>query len=152
MRRIYQYYPQPHVAKTTGVESLAGATRFFTLSQDPPMYLGLGADKTCSTCLVEYASLFAFNADTLQEKEVVTLEYRMGDLLDFNYDPASRTLSYTMVVDDLNEDWARTLPKKKFRDMDIELDESYEGMEPEGDAEVVTAAYVFDGKRFVKKE
>ena len=151
MRRIYQYYPQPKVAKTTGADSYAGATRFFTLKSEKPMYLGLGADKTCSTCIIEYATLFSFDADTLRRDEVVTLESRMGDLVEFEFDPATQTLNYVMIVDDLNEKWTQNMPKQKWRDLDMDLGAEYEGYEPEADADVVVGAMAFDGKGFVKQ-
>lgn len=151
MRRIYQYYPQPQVAKTTGIDYFAGATNFYTLKSESPMYLGFGADKTCSTCMVEYATLFSFEADTLRRDEVLTLESRMGDLVKFEFDPATQTINYVMIVDDLNEDFTKDLPKQKWSDLDIQLDEEYEGYEPEEDAEVVMGAMVFNGKGFVSK-
>ncbi|MEO1259277.1 MAG: hypothetical protein AAFZ15_10800 [Bacteroidota bacterium] len=149
MRRIYQYYPRPKVAKATETDYYAGATRFFTLKSDQPMYLGLGADKVCSTCMVEYATLFSFEADTLRRDEVVTLESRMGNLVKFEFDPATQTLKYIMVVDDLNEGWTQDMPKQKWSDLNLDLGNEYEGYEPEADAEVVMGSFVFDGKGFV---
>ena len=151
MRRIYQYYPQPHVAKVTEVDYFAGATRFFKLKSDEPMYLGMGLDKTCSTCIIEYADLFSFHTDTLRTENIATMESRMGDLVTFEFDTTTQSLNYVMIVDDMNEDWTKDMPKQKFKDMNIELGDEYEGFEPEPDAEVVVGSFVFDGKKFVKK-
>lgn len=151
MRRIYQYYPKPKQAKTTTVDYFAGATRFFQLKSDEPMYLGMGIDKTCSTCLVEYADLFSFHADTLKIDNIASLESRMGDLISFDFDTTTQTLHYVMIVDDMNEDWAVDKPKQKFKDLNIELGDEYEGYEPEPNSDVVVGSLVFNGKAFVEK-
>jgi hypothetical protein len=151
MRRIYQYYPKPKQAKTTTVDYFAGATRFFQLKSEEPMYLGMGIDKTCSTCLVEYADLFSFQADTLKIDNVASLESRMGDLISFDFDSTTQTLHYVMIVDDMNEDWAVDKPKQKFKDLNIELGDEYEGYEPDPNSDVVMGSLVFNGKAFVEK-
>ncbi len=150
MRRIYQYYPKPHVARVTDVDYFAGATRFFQLKSEEPMYLGMGIDKTCSTCLVEYADLFSFQADTLKIDNVASLESRMGDLIKFDFDTLSQTLHYVMIVDDMNEDWAMDKPKRKLKDLNIVLGDEYEGYEPDPNSDVVVGSFVFNGKRFVE--
>ena len=150
MRRVYQYYPQPHVAKTTKADFFAGATRFFQLKSDEPMYLGMGVDKTCSTCMVEYADLFSFHADTLRTENIVALESRMGDLVKFDFDPATQTLHYVLIIDDMNEDWTADMPKQKLSSLNLNL-EDYEAYEPDADAEVVVGKMVFDGKKFIQE-
>lgn len=150
MRQIYQYYPQPHIAKTTASESLAGATRFFQLKSDQPMYLGFGADKMCSTCMAEYASVFSFKNDTLHVENIIFLEARMGDILNFEFDPATQTLNYTVLIDDLNQDWATDKNKQKIKDVELDLSD-FEGWEPTGEDEVVIGKMVFDGKVFVEQ-
>ena len=150
MRRIYQYYPQPHKAKTTETESLAGATRFYQLKSDEPMYIGFGADKMCSSCIVEYASLFSFKNDTLHIEDALFLEARMGDILKFEFDPVTQTLDYAVLIDDLNQDWAAEKPKKKIKDAGLDLSDM-EAWEPTEDDEVVMGSLVFDGKGFVEQ-
>ena len=151
MRRIYQYFPKDHVANVTEVDHFTGAKTFYQLKSDPPMYLGIGYDKTCSTCLADYADLFSFEADTMRIESVASFESRMGDLLQFDFDEKTNTLNYVMLIDDMNEDWARDMPKQKFSDLNFELGDDYEGWEPEPEAEAVVGAFVFDGERFVAK-
>ncbi len=151
MRRIYQYYPQPYVAKVTAVDHFTGAKTFYKLKSDPPMYLGIGYDRTCSTCSADYADLFSFQADTMRIENVVSFESRMGDLVQFDFDPKTKTLNYVMLIDDMNEDWARDMPKQKFSDLNIELGDDYEGWQPEAEAEAVVGSFVFSGEGFVEQ-
>ncbi len=150
MRRIYQYYPKPHVAKTSETDFFAGGTTFHKLKSDKSMYLGFGFDKTCSTCAVDYAILFSFEGDSLNMENVAAVESRMGDLLRFELDTATQTLHFAFVVDDMNQDWAEDFSKYKFGDLNFKMED--EGWEPEPDADVVVDSLVFDGKEFGKAQ
>ncbi len=148
MRSIYQYYPNPHEAKTTEVDYFAGANKFYRLKTEKPMYLGFGFDRTCSTCGADYALLFSFQADTLNIQNVMSLESRLGNLLKFEFDTTSQTLHYAVVIDDMNQDWAADFTKYKFSELNIKLDNEHEGWQPEPGADVVVDSLVFDGKGF----
>jgi len=151
MHSIYQYFPEPHLAKTTNVEFFAAADSFQQLKAEKPMYLGFGGDRTCSTCLADYADLFSFEADTLKAENVLSIESRMGDLLKFEFDSLTQTLHFAVVVDDMNEEFTESYKKYTFGDLDLKLEEGEETWQPETNAKVVVDSLVFDGTEFVKK-
>lgn len=151
MRGIYQYFPKDLTAKVSRTRSFAGATRFYKLQSKEPMFLGFGADKMCSTCILEYAQVFSFKNDTLHIDDIAMLESRMGDILKFEFDPTSQTLEYIVAIDDLNQDWASDKPKQKLSSLNIAAEDLPEGWEPMDAEDVVVQSFVFDGQQFKEK-
>lgn len=146
---VYQYFPNEKTAKTVFVESMGGAGRFFQLNAEPPVYLGFGVEKTCSTCFDEYAELFSFRNDTLHIETVIGFSNRMGSMVDFDFDETTKTLHFTVAIDDMNEELKEKYPTYPISELGLDP-EDLEMMMMGDDEDVVAIvdSLVWDGRKF----
>lgn len=144
---LYQYFPEDGEVGVEAVNFSSGVASFVSLPADHPTYLGFAQERTCSTCVSEYAQVFTLREDSLSIATPAAFDARMAGILDFRYAPQTGTIHFAVALDDLNDQLRDEyevvrLAESGIQDVDLEM------LMNGADSEVVMGSLVWDGEQF----
>lgn len=148
---VYQYFLDEKRADAQFMEGTGGVDNFISLKKEPPVYLGFGMEKTCSTCSAEFAQLFYEQDDSLKIETVIGFDCRMGSILEFYFNPETKKIHFSVAIDDMNEEL-----KEEFSTYPLTaLEDFLEEMELQDLAdynveEIIVDSLAWDGEKFIE--